>query len=80
MVCKDCKGFVFEKELVNYMIEIDDKFFIIKHVPASVCNQCGEVYYNFNTTLILEKILDGLKKSNTEVTLVNYEDEVKKIS
>ncbi|MGL4452512.1 MAG: type II toxin-antitoxin system MqsA family antitoxin [Sarcina sp.] len=75
MTCRDCKGTNFSHKKSNYMCEVDGKFYIVKGVPAMVCDQCGETYYDFNTTLKLEEILDGLKAQD-EVTVINYEDKV----
>lgn len=80
MLCRDCRGTEFKKDLVNSMIDVDNKFYIIKNVPASVCNQCGETYYDFNTTLKLEEIIENLKNNKSEVTVAIYGEEIKKLS
>jgi YgiT-type zinc finger domain-containing protein len=58
--CYFCKGNI-EKKLVIVECEYNGKKIIIEDVPAEVCEQCGEKYFNSETTLKLEKI----KKAST---------------
>jgi YgiT-type zinc finger domain-containing protein len=58
--CYLCKGVV-EKKLVMVEREWNGKKIIIEGVPAEVCEQCGEKYFDSETTLKLEKI----KKAST---------------
>ena len=41
-----------------------------------VCAQCGETSYNNEVAKQLERIVDSLKKSITEIAVVNYTDKV----
>lgn len=70
-----CKGELEEKK-VNYLVELQDSIIIIKEVPAKVCKQCGEQYFNDNTAENIEKIVNQLKKLSTEVTIVNYNEKI----
>ncbi len=58
--CYLCKGNI-EKKLVIVEREYNGKKIIIEDVPAEVCQQCGEKYFDSETTLKLEKI----KKAST---------------
>ena len=49
---------------------------IIKGVPAKVCTQCGEQYFDDETAENIEKIVNQLKQLATEVTIVNYKEKV----
>lgn len=53
--CYLCKGHV-EKRLVTVEREWNEKKIIIEGVPAEVCEQCGEEYFDAETTIKLEKI------------------------
>ena len=74
MECFKCKGKL-EYKRVNYFVDLADTIIIIKEVPAKVCQQCGEQYFDNKTSENIEKIVDQLKKLSTEVTVVKYNDE-----
>ena len=42
--CLVCKGHL-EEKLVTRLQEYDGKWYMIEHLPALVCKQCGEMYY-----------------------------------
>ncbi len=74
MNCFMCKGNLEEKK-VNYVVDLE-KTIIIKGVPAKVCTQCGEQYFDDETAENIEKIVNQLKQLATEVTIVNYKEKV----
>ena len=49
---------------------------IVKDVPADVCTQCGERYFDDEVMGNLEKIVNGLKQLSTEMSIVNYSEKV----
>ena len=71
MECFKCKGNLIEKK-INYVVNLENTIIIIKGVPAKVCKQCGEKYFDDETTENIEKIVNQLKELETEVTIVNY--------
>ena len=77
MNCFMCKGNLEEKK-VNYVVDLEDTIIIIiiKGVPAKVCTQCGEQYFDDETAENIEKIVNQLKQLATEVTIVNYKEKV----
>lgn len=76
MNCFMCKGNLEEKK-VNYVVDLEDTIIIIiKGVPAKVCTQCGEQYFDDETAENIEKIVNQLKRLATEVTIVNYKEKV----
>ncbi|MBQ1416784.1 MAG: YgiT-type zinc finger protein, partial [Selenomonas sp.] len=46
---------------------------IVKGVPSHVCTQCGEVSYDTDVVVRLEKIVDNMKKSSMEIAVSSYE-------
>lgn len=52
MKCDLCGGQVVNKQ-VSYTIEFNERLYIIEHVPARECLQCGERLYSPET---VEKI------------------------
>ena len=61
MDCFICKGKLEEKK-VNYIADLEDTIIIIKGVPAKVCTQCGEQYFDDETTENIERIVNQLKQ------------------
>lgn len=53
--CLLCKGNT-EKQLVTVERNWNGKKIIIEDVPADVCDQCGERFFDSKTTLKMEKI------------------------
>lgn len=75
MECFKCKGNLIEKK-INYVVNLEKTIIIIKGVPAKVCKQCGEQYFDDETTENIEKIVNQLKEFETELTIVNYKEKV----
>ena len=61
-VCYYCKGDITQKKvIVDY--RWGNKLCIIKDVPALVCDQCGEKYFDSKVSRTMEKIvLNGENK------------------
>ena len=75
MMCFMCKGSLIDKA-TTFMVDVDRCIIIVKNVPSQVCNQCGDVSYNNDVAKQLEKIVNSLKESITEIAVVNYTDKV----
>lgn len=75
MNCFMCKGELEEKK-VNYIVDLENTIIIIKEVPAKVCTQCGEQFFDDETSENIEKIVNQLKQLAIEVTIVNYKEKV----
>jgi YgiT-type zinc finger domain-containing protein len=53
----------------------DQGMIIIKNVPAMICGQCGEVWFNGTVTRELERIVNMIESTiTTEVAIVRYAD------
>jgi YgiT-type zinc finger domain-containing protein len=75
MNCFICKGDI-EEKMVTHSVDIDSYAIVVKDVPAKVCKQCGEVWYNDAVSSQLDKILEEVVASGiTEVTIVKYSDQ-----
>lgn len=64
MNCVICKTGVTAPGIKSFMLEKDNCIVIVKGVPAQICNQCGEAYFDSKTTKELyakanESILNG---------------------
>ena len=71
MHCFMCKGNLYES-LTTYMIDLGSTIVIIKNVPSLVCEQCGEVSYSDEVAQELEKIINKIKNTTTEIVVLNY--------
>lgn len=70
-----CKGKLEEKN-TTFMVELDNCIIIIKNVPSLVCVQCGEVSYSNEVAKQLEKLVNTVRNSITEITIINYSEKV----
>jgi YgiT-type zinc finger domain-containing protein len=43
------------EQMVTYTIQLDDKLVVVEHVPAKVCDQCGERLYSAETVERLQE-------------------------
>lgn len=75
MNCFMCKGKLEEKN-TTFMVELDNCIIIIKNVPSLVCEQCGEVLYSNDVSKQLEKLVNAVRNSITEITIINYSEKV----
>ena len=77
MNCFMCKGKL-ENKNTTFMVELDNCIIIIKNVPSQVCKQCGEVSYSDEVAKQLEKLVNRVRDSITEITVINYSGQLKK--
>jgi YgiT-type zinc finger domain-containing protein len=70
-----CKGSL-ENQVTSFMTDIDNRYYIIKDVPAQVCRQCGEVSYSHEIAKRLEKLIKGMKPADTEVMIASFAPEI----
>ena len=70
-----CKGSLTDKP-ATFMVDIVNSIIIVKNVPSQVCNQCGEESYSDEIAKQLEKIVNSLRASVTEIAVINYADKV----
>ena len=66
MKCQVCSGKM-EVKKINHDVWVDRKLFVVKGVPAEVCERCGETVF---TPQITDRILSTLKHAqNPQKTL-----------
>lgn len=75
MNCFMCKGQM-RPGNVNHIVDRDGEIIIIKNVPAIVCKQCGEAFYDNEVMKKVEKIVEEAKSNRAEITIINYYDKV----
>ena len=70
-----CKGNL-ENKNTTFMTELNNCIIIIKNVPSQVCKQCGEVSYTNKVAKQLEILVNTVRNSITEITVINYTEKV----
>ena len=75
MTCFRCKGNI-EPTFKTHAITLEECVIIIKNVPALICNQCGDSYFNDEVMKNLEVIIDSLASIIKEVAIVEYTESV----
>lgn len=73
MTCFYCKGDM-TKGFTTHFVDLGTCIIIIKNVPCLKCSQCGEVAYTGTVVKQLERIVNSLKASLTEIAVVTYSD------
>jgi len=71
MRCVFCKGKL-EDKTSAFTLELGNRIIIVKDVPSHVCSQCGEASFSDDVYRELERVVDQLRESITEVAIVNY--------
>ena len=72
MKCGICKAET-EEKTVTYTEDIEESVVVIRHVPAQVCTECGNIWYSGTVAEQLEKMVDKFASSaGAEVSVVNY--------
>ena len=75
MNCFFCKGDMAEG-VTTHVADLGACIIIVRNVPCMKCSQCGETSYSGTVVRQLEKIVDVLQRTLTEIAVVNYSDNV----
>ena len=71
MFCALCKGEMKDGK-VNFPVDVEDNFILIKGVPAYVCGQCGEYFLEDDVAGVIEEIVSNARASNVEFEILKY--------
>jgi len=71
MNCFYCKGSL-EDSITAHVVKSKSSIIIVKNVPCTECVQCGQSFYSNDVAMQLEGIVKNMKKSITEVAIVNF--------
>ena len=72
MKCGICKAEM-EETTVTYTEDIGEGVVIIRHVPAHVCTECGNTWYNGTVAADLERIVDKFASSiGSGISVINF--------
>jgi YgiT-type zinc finger domain-containing protein len=76
MKCGICKAEM-DETTVTYTEDIDQGVMVIRYVPAHVCTECGNTWYNGTVAAQLEKMIDRFASlTGSEVSVINFERSV----
>ena len=67
-MCIFCKGKL-KYDKTDYMEKNNNIVVLVQDVPCEKCNQCGETYFDNDTVLSLEQILNKFYQPSGEITL-----------
>ena len=68
--CFFCGGEIKEITIGNFDYRLEGKLYVIKKVPAGLCQQCGEKYVETNVARSINELIDNEKYSGTEIVKV----------
>ena len=71
MKCYFCKGKM-NGGLTTDVTDLESSIIIIRNVPCHRCSQCGEVSLALEVAERLEQIVDALRGSATEISIIQY--------
>jgi len=71
MLCVLCKGEM-KSGKVNFPVDEEDNFILIKGVPAEICEQCGEVFLKDDVAAAIEEIAKTAKATNVEFEILRF--------
>src|SRR5947207_12780339 len=67
--CAVC-GAQLRKKRISYTQELDGKMYLVREVPAEVCDQCGEQYLTPETVEILQEIVEHAASRGGEAEFI----------
>lgn len=70
MNCVICKTGVTASGIKNFMLEKGNSIVIVKGVPAEICSQCGEAYFDAATTKALYTQANASLQNGAELEII----------
>jgi YgiT-type zinc finger domain-containing protein len=72
MRCVICKSGDVRPGSTTFTVERGDMTLVLKGVPARVCSQCGEAYFDEATTQHIEDIVEKAQHTGVQVAVQDY--------
>lgn len=72
MTCVICKGGEAKPGRTTLTVERGALTLVIKDIPARVCGNCGEAYFDEATTAQIEVIVEKAESSGVQVAVQAY--------
>ena len=71
--CSICRAEESREELVDEDFQIDGKYILVDHIPATVCARCGEETFSRETTEKIRLLVHGQAKPTKSIALEVFE-------
>ena len=72
-MCSVCHSHESREELVEEIFQIDGKYVLVDHIPATVCVGCGEETFSRETTEKVRLLVHGQAKPTKSIALEVFE-------
>ena len=72
-LCPVCHSHESREELVEEIFQIDGKYVLVDHIPATVCVRCGEETFSRETTEKVRLLVHGQAKPTKSIALEVFE-------
>ena len=69
MECFHCKGKM-KKGETSYTVNRKDYHLVLDHVPAFICEQCGEPYFEENGIELVQQIIRDIDRNSGQLRAV----------
>lgn len=63
--CHVCGSTAAKNEFVSEVFTIDGRRVLVEHIPAQVCERCGEAAFSRETTEKVRRLVHGARASKT---------------
>ena len=63
--CHVCGGITAKNEFVSEVFTIDDRRVLVEHIPAQVCERCGEATFSRETTEKIRRLVHDARPAKT---------------
>jgi HTH-type transcriptional regulator/antitoxin MqsA len=67
--CHVCGSADSHQDYVSEMFQLDNKRVLVEHIPAVVCDRCGDATFSRETTEHIRKLLQGNTKPEKKVEM-----------
>ncbi len=67
--CHVCGSTEAKETLVDEVFHIDHKHLLVEHIPATVCERCGEKIFSRETTERIRRMIHGEAKPVKSVSM-----------
>lgn len=63
--CHVCGNTAAKSEFVSEVFTLDDRRVLVEHIPAQVCERCGEPVFARETTEQIRRLVHGARPAKT---------------
>lgn len=72
MICSLCAHGATRPGTTTMTVERDGTTLVVRHVPAEICDNCGEEFITGATQLVLEQMLADAIAAHTDVQISHF--------